>query len=113
MWKSFDKYEYYGLYSISQFDLSGQPTFPANHVVFFGPMSTKGGSSFSPWNRSRSDLGNEHSRLLSEEFFHPAPECESREGSIFSSVFTLVSTIIGGGMLSLPYAFSKSGIAFG
>ena len=34
-----------------------------------------------------------------------------RTGTIFSSVFTLVSTMIGGGLLSLPFAFEQGGIA--
>eukprot|EP00795_Rhopilema_esculentum_P003559 gene3559-2244_t len=32
-----------------------------------------------------------------------------RRGTIFSSVFTLVSTMIGGGLLSLPFAFEQGG----
>lgn len=34
-----------------------------------------------------------------------------RTGTRFSSVFTLVSTMIGGGLLSLPFAFEQGGIA--
>lgn len=33
-----------------------------------------------------------------------------RGGSITSSVFTLVSTMIGGGLLSLPFAFEQGGL---
>ena len=32
-----------------------------------------------------------------------------RQGSISSSIFTLVSTMIGGGLLSLPFAFEQGG----
>ncbi|XP_047136158.1 sodium-coupled neutral amino acid transporter 5 isoform X1 [Hydra vulgaris] len=32
-----------------------------------------------------------------------------RHGGIFSSIFTLISTMIGGGLLSLPYAFQQGG----
>ena len=32
-----------------------------------------------------------------------------RRGNILSSVFTLVSTMIGGGLLSLPFAFQQGG----
>ena len=34
-----------------------------------------------------------------------------RTGTIFSSVFTLVSTMIGGGLLSLPFAYEQGGFA--
>ena len=33
-------------------------------------------------------------------------------GNIASSVFTLVSTMIGGGLLSLPFAFQQGGVIF-
>jgi len=36
-----------------------------------------------------------------------------RTGSILSSVFTLVSTMIGGGLLSLPFAFQQAGYGVG
>ena len=38
-------------------------------------------------------------------------ESIERKGNIFSSVFTLVSTMIGGGLLSLPFAFQQGGFA--
>ena len=38
-------------------------------------------------------------------------EAHDRTGTIFSSVFTLVSTMIGGGLLSLPFAFEQGGYA--
>ena len=46
----------------------------------------------------------------SHEYFHPSPTNNTRRASAKSSVFNLVSTIIGGGILSLPYAFSKCGL---
>eukprot|EP00794_Sanderia_malayensis_P003441 gene3441-3936_t len=36
-------------------------------------------------------------------------ETSERTGTIFSSIFTLVSTMIGGGLLSLPFAFQQGG----
>ena len=33
-----------------------------------------------------------------------------RHGTVFSSIFTLVSTMIGGGLLSLPFAFQQGGL---
>ena len=38
---------------------------------------------------------------------------DDRKGSIFSSIFTLVSTMIGGGLLSLPFAFEQGGFGVG
>lgn len=38
-------------------------------------------------------------------------EGHDRTGTIFSSIFTLVSTMIGGGLLSLPFAFEQGGYA--
>lgn len=38
-------------------------------------------------------------------------EGQDRTGTIFSSIFTLVSTMIGGGLLSLPFAFEQGGYA--
>lgn len=46
------------------------------------------------------------------EFFHPGPDSESRTATAKSSVFNLVSTIIGGGVLSLSFAFDKCGLVF-
>lgn len=36
-----------------------------------------------------------------------------QKGSTFSSIFTLVSTMIGGGLLSLPFAFEQGGFGVG
>lgn len=36
-----------------------------------------------------------------------------RNGTVMNSIFTLVSTIIGGGSLSLPYAFACTGLING
>ncbi|DBA04061.1 TPA: hypothetical protein N0F65_009408 [Lagenidium giganteum] len=46
----------------------------------------------------------------SHEYFSPGPHSKLRTGTAASAVFNLVSTIIGGGVLSLPYAFDKCGI---
>lgn len=46
----------------------------------------------------------------SHEFFSPGPHSKERTASARSAVFNLVSTIIGGGVLSLPYAFDKCGL---
>ena len=47
---------------------------------------------------------------VSLEYFHPAPTSTRRTASAKSAVFNLVSTIIGGGVLSLPYALDKCGL---
>ncbi|KAJ7389886.1 hypothetical protein OS493_028855 [Desmophyllum pertusum] len=36
-------------------------------------------------------------------------EEHERTGTVFSSIFTLVSTMVGGGILSLPFAFQQGG----
>jgi len=48
-----------------------------------------------------------------EEAFLPAWAAESRQGTVLSSTFSLVSTILGGGVLSLPYAFREAGLVWG
>lgn len=47
------------------------------------------------------------------EQFEPAFSAPQRQGTVLSSIFSLVSTILGGGVLSLPYAFSQSGVLLG
>jgi amino acid permease len=44
------------------------------------------------------------------ESFKPSFASPRRKGTVMSSVFSLVSTILGGGVLSLPFAFSEAGI---
>ena len=46
-------------------------------------------------------------RLLSES---PGCLAECHSGTVLSSIFILLTTCIGAGTLSLPYAFSKGGI---
>lgn len=46
-------------------------------------------------------------------FLQPAHDHPSRRGTRRSSVFTLVATLVGGGCLSLPFAFQKVGIILG
>lgn len=50
------------------------------------------------------------SELLHEEREAGPLSLESRQGGIRSSIFTLVSTMMGGGVLSLPFAVQKTGI---
>lgn len=47
------------------------------------------------------------------ERFAPSFSNSSRSGSVLSSVFTLVSMILGGGVLSIPYAFNQTGLILG
>ncbi|KNC49472.1 uncharacterized protein AMSG_05486 [Thecamonas trahens ATCC 50062] len=50
--------------------------------------------------------------MASADFvFRPPPGLGSKRASAASAVFTLVSTIVGGGSLSLPFAFAKLGLA--
>ncbi|KAG7394346.1 hypothetical protein PHYBOEH_005278 [Phytophthora boehmeriae] len=47
---------------------------------------------------------------LSHEYFSPGPLATTRTATAPSAIFNLVSTIIGGGILSLPFAFDKCGL---
>ena len=49
-------------------------------------------------------------RSPSVEILEPVEDCKSRKSSITTSIFNLVATVCGGGVLSLPYAFSIGGI---
>lgn len=52
----------------------------------------------------------EDGELPIREAFQPSYFSKKRNGSVTSSIFSLVSTILGGGILTLPYAFSEAGI---
>jgi amino acid permease len=52
-------------------------------------------------------------RSGSFEFFHTPYTSTKRQIDAQTSVFNLVSTIVGGGVLSLPFTFAQSGIALG
>ena len=67
-------------------------------------------SPFDAQGRLRSNL---RARSKSIENFATPFDSELRTGRVSSSVFALVSTIIGGGVLSLPYAFAKAGAVLG
>eukprot|EP00808_Paulinella_micropora_P004393 g47154.t1 len=55
----------------------------------------------------------ERQRLTSVEFFTPSFDSNARKISLQGACFSLISTIVGGGVLSLPYAFSKAGLLNG
>jgi len=50
--------------------------------------------------------------LLHQQALDPR-EAPPKHGTVKSSIFNLVSTIVGGGVLSLPYAFRQTGFALG
>ncbi|GMI45988.1 hypothetical protein TrCOL_g5832 [Triparma columacea] len=50
------------------------------------------------------------SRTLSLETIVPHPDDASRLTSVISATFNLVSTVIGGGVLSLPFAYATTGL---
>lgn len=68
------------------------------------PPSSLGG--FSGGHRDRRSVSY-------DEAFSPAWAAASRQGTVLSSIFSLVSTIMGGGVLSLPYAFREAGLVWG
>jgi len=63
--------------------------------------------------RGRGSSGGRDRTVSYEEKFEPPFYSADRQGTLLSSVFSLVSTILGGGVLSLPYAFSKAGLVLG
>eukprot|EP00948_MAST-09A_sp_MAST-9A-sp1_P001319 g1319.t1 len=50
---------------------------------------------------------------MGKDVLSPPHACSSRQASIMGCVLSLVSTMIGGGVLSLPFAFSKLGVIVG
>jgi len=48
-------------------------------------------------------------RSLSMEFMVPEPSDISRVSGVLTSSLVLLSTMVGGGMLTLPYAYSQMG----
>jgi hypothetical protein len=57
--------------------------------------------------------GGGHRLPSYDEAFSPVWAAASRQGTVLSSTFSLVSTILGGGVLSLPYAFREAGLVWG
>ncbi|KAG5175402.1 transmembrane amino acid transporter protein-domain-containing protein [Tribonema minus] len=49
--------------------------------------------------------------LKTPEIIHPSPGNQSRRSDTVSAVFNLIATVVGGGTLSLPYAFSQASVA--
>jgi amino acid permease len=52
-------------------------------------------------------------RTYSHEFIVPAANAPSRQATRASAVLALVSTICGGGVLTLPFAFARAGLLLG
>ncbi|CAM9400064.1 unnamed protein product, partial [Hapterophycus canaliculatus] len=52
-------------------------------------------------------------RFLDREHFSPHFFSEKRQGTVTGAVATLLGTLLGGGVLSLPFALKRSGIVFG
>lgn len=46
-------------------------------------------------------------------FLTPAVDDPSRTGTLSSAIFNLIATMVGGGVLSLPYALDKAGVVLG
>mmetsp|Transcript_10465 Transcript_10465/g.28943 ORF Transcript_10465/g.28943 Transcript_10465/m.28943 type:complete len:854 (+) Transcript_10465:135-2696(+) len=65
--------------------------------------------------RQRAHKAGQHVLLLRENHvsldqLNPHPSCRTRKSSTVSAMINLVATVCGGGVLSLPLAFSKAGI---
>lgn len=52
-------------------------------------------------------------RATTEEIFEPSFESPSRSSAVLASAGSLLATMSGGGMLTLPYAFAKTGLLGG
>jgi len=63
--------------------------------------------------RKHTSSGSSIGSQRSTEYFSPSFHSRDRVGTISSAVFNLVSTMVGGGSLSLPYAFSQAGLLVG
>jgi len=61
-------------------------------------------------NRAPTKSGSSSTSARTTELFSPPYNSPSRTGSISSAVFNLTTTMVGGGVLSLPYAFDQAGI---
>ena len=51
-----------------------------------------------------------NTRIPSLEFLVPAADSALRKSSILAATFNLIATIVGGGVLSLPFAFQQAGL---
>lgn len=54
-----------------------------------------------------------NSRNFSREFLSPDMYSSSRQATLMNAMISLITTILGGGVLSLPFAFSKTGLLVG
>jgi len=54
-----------------------------------------------------------HRRTLSAEYLLPSPDSSLRQSSLPTATLALASTIMGGGVLSMPFAFKQAGIVAG
>lgn len=52
-------------------------------------------------------------KIHSLDLLIPGPESSLRRASFISAIFNLIATIVGGGVLSMPLAFAKTGIVLG
>lgn len=52
-------------------------------------------------------------RTLSREYLSPSMYSTQRQATLGNAIISLITTILGGGVLSLPYTFSKTGIIAG
>jgi len=81
---------------------------------FDDSQNTDNGGSFRQLQRRKSSFWLSDRALLvrhpSLELLVPAHDCASRRSSPAIAIFNLVATVCGGGVLSLPMAFSKAGL---
>mmetsp|Transcript_19208 Transcript_19208/g.46360 ORF Transcript_19208/g.46360 Transcript_19208/m.46360 type:complete len:585 (-) Transcript_19208:968-2722(-) len=62
---------------------------------------------------SSSNNSSSHSTDVEDYAVPPFDDTTSRTSTIVVATFNLAATIVGGGVLSLPYAFSKTGLVLG
>eukprot|EP01084_Bolivina_argentea_P099481 178826_1 len=56
---------------------------------------------------------NGYSAIKTPEIIFPAPDSSDRKNEFVSATFNMVATMVGGSILSLPYAIRETGIFLG
>lgn len=52
-------------------------------------------------------------RKVSREYLFPAPQSRQRQSTLYGAIFNLSASILGGGILSIPFCIHLLGLVFG